>query len=68
MAVICKSGLRGWRCRLQENYTNEAQFEAYAELYGLHTRLGYKTTRGAWLANPIVEGSVKPSDFRKVGR
>ena len=67
MTVICKSGLRGWRCRLQENYADEADFAAYAETYGLHTRLGYKTIHGAWRANPIVEGSVEPSDFRKVG-
>jgi hypothetical protein len=68
MTIICNSGLRGWRCRLRENYANEAEFAAYAETYCLHTRLGFKTIQGAWLANPIVEGSVEPSDFRKVAR
>ena len=35
-------------------------------MYGLHTRLGYKTIVGAWRANPVVQGSVDPSDFRVV--
>jgi len=64
--VKCKSGLRGYQCPLQENYANYEEFERYAETYGLHTRLGYKTSRAAWDANPTVQGSVEPSDFRKV--
>jgi hypothetical protein len=56
----------GWQEKLRDGYANYEEFERYAETYGLHTRLGYKTPRGAWKANPTVQGSVEPSDFRKV--
>ena len=36
MQVTCQSGLRGWQCSLRDNY---AEFERYAETYGLHRRL-----------------------------
>jgi hypothetical protein len=64
--VICRSGLGGWRCRLRRNYASFAEFEAYSETYGLHGRLGFKSAEAAWEANPVVEGSVEPSDFRRV--
>jgi hypothetical protein len=64
--IKCKSGLQGYRCTLHESYGNFGCFEAYAEMYGTHTRLGYKTIKGCWKANPTIEGSVEPSDFRKV--
>jgi hypothetical protein len=66
MRIRCKSGLMGYRCRLRSNYDSFQQFQAYAEMYGLHNRLGYRTIKGAWKANPMVEGSIEPSDFRKV--
>lgn len=64
--VKCKSGIEGWQCRLQENYTDFTEFQIYAELWLLHLRLSYKTIRGAWRANPLIQGSVNPSDFRRV--
>jgi hypothetical protein len=64
--VRCKSGLTGYQCRLQENYASLAEFEEYDRMYHLVSRLGYKTARGAWNANPMIQGSVEPSDFRKV--
>jgi hypothetical protein len=64
--VTCKSGLRGWRGKLQQQYASFEEFQSYAELYGLHRRLGYKSIRVCWEANPTVQGSVEPSDFRKV--
>ena len=63
--AICKSGIRGWRCKLQSNYTDLAEWKRYAETYSLHSRLGYKTPELAWQANPTIEGSVNPGDFRK---
>lgn len=62
----CKSGLEGWQGRLQENYVHFAEFKMFAELYDLHHKLGYVTPKAAWEANPVVQGSVNPSDFRKV--
>lgn len=35
-------------------------------MYGLHARLGYTTALKAWHNNPEVQGSVNPSDFRRV--
>jgi hypothetical protein len=64
--VTCKSGLEGWQARLQENYTGLEEFERYCELYGLHRRLGYRSPAAAWKANPLVQGSVNPKDFRRV--
>ena len=64
--VKCRSGLTGYQCRLRENYRDLEEFVSYAETYGLHTRLGYKTPQAAWKANPMIQGSVDPNDFRKV--
>lgn len=63
--VICQSGLRGWRDFLQNNYESFEEFEAYADTYGLLERLGYEDAQTAWDENPLVEGSVRPSDFRR---
>jgi len=62
--VICRSGIQGWRGNLQENYDSFEEFESYCENFGLHTRLGFETPKEAWDADPIVEGSTNPSDFR----
>lgn len=64
--ITCKSGLTGWRGRLHKVYGSYLSWENSALMYGLHTRLGYKTPKTAWLRNPEVEGSVNPSDYRKV--
>ena len=64
--VICKSGIQGWRARLRVVYNDFEDYYIMSKVYNIHKRLGYKTTRSAWNANPIVEGSVNPSDFRKV--
>ena len=66
MQVKCRTGLRGWQSPLLDNYADFAEFERYAETYGLHRRLGYRSPRAAWNANPTVQGSVEPSDFRSV--
>lgn len=64
--VKCKSGLTGYQCRLQKNYSSFEEFEAYSDTYGVSARLGYKTAEQAWKANPIIQGSVNPSDLRVV--
>lgn len=66
MRVRCKSGLMGYQEKLRRNYDNFDQFEAYSEMYGLHTRLGYKSAKTAWKANPVIQGSTNPTDFRRV--
>ncbi len=64
--IRTKSGKRGWQCRLRENYNSFEEFKAYSEVFGLHVRLGYKSCESAWKHNPIIQGSVSPSDFRRV--
>jgi hypothetical protein len=66
-SIKCRSGLQGYQCRLQENYDSFEQWEAYADMYSLHLKLGFKSPKTAWDANPIIQGSVDPSDFRKIG-
>ncbi len=64
--VVCRSGLTGEQYRLRDSYQNFEEFKAFAEMYGIHTRLGYKTPETAWRANPLVQSSVEPRDLCKV--
>jgi hypothetical protein len=64
--VRCRSGITGWQCRLQENYADYEQFEAYNDIYALIDRLGFNSAQDAWRANPVIQGSVNPADFRTV--
>ena len=64
--VKCQSGLVGWQSRLRSVYNSYDEFENYSKIYGIHSRLGYDTAEAAWEANPVVQGSVIPSDYRKV--
>jgi hypothetical protein len=64
--VTCKSGLKGWQGHLREVYASFCEFEGYSIMYGLHARLGYATPLKAWHDNPEIQGSVNPSDFRRV--
>jgi hypothetical protein len=64
--VRCKSGHLGWRSKLQKVYPSLESFAEYCLFYNLHVRLGYKTPKEAWSANPMCEGSVIPADFCKV--
>jgi hypothetical protein len=63
--VRCKSGIEGWQCRLRKNYSSFGEFERYSDTYGLHRRLSFETAREAWKSNPLVQGSVIPSDFQR---
>jgi hypothetical protein len=62
----CKSGLTGWQGRLHTVYLDLDEWKAYCRNYGLHRRLGYRSAVATWRANPVVQGSVDPSDYRKV--
>lgn len=64
--VKARSGLLGWRQRLQGVYSCFEEFFAYCEIYNNDKTLGYKSPAEAWKENPIVEGSVLPSDYRNV--
>jgi len=64
--VKCQSGLSGWQSRLRSVYSSFEEFEAYSGLYGIYGRLRYSSPEAAWEANPVVQGSVIPSDYKKV--
>lgn len=64
--VKCKSGLRGWQGKLHEVYTDYQQFVDYASIFDIHRRLGFSSMERCWQANPTVQGSVDPSDLRRV--
>lgn len=54
----------GSRYHLRYAYTDFSEWEQFSDIYGLAKRLGYDSALDAWVANPIVEGSINPSDFR----
>ena len=62
--IICESGLTGYQRRLRKSYTDLEEWKSYSQTYGLAERLGFDTAEEAWEANPIIEGSTNPSDFR----
>ncbi len=65
--VKCDSGIEGWQCSLHKNYDNDfEQFKGYDEMHGVAKHLGFRSAKAAWKANPTIQGSVIPSDFRKV--
>lgn len=56
-----------WTAKLRDNYDNDfGQWKAYSDMYGLATRLGFESAEAAWDANPRIQGSVHPSDFKVV--
>lgn len=58
-----------WTSKLRKNYDNNyAQFQAYDETYGVAKRLGYRSAKAAWDANPTIQGSTDPRDFKVVKR
>lgn len=66
MQVRCRSGLMGERSLLRTRYRDFEEFKAYCRNYGIHRRLGYRSMKAAWEANPVIESSTDPSDLRKV--
>lgn len=66
--VKCRSGVIGWQCRLQKSYSDYLDFLTHSRVYGIAERLGFSSAREAWIANPVIQGSVNPSDLRVVSR
>ncbi len=66
MRVKCRSGIKGERSRLRTRYSDFEQFETYSDIYNLAARLGFRSAEEAWEANPVIESSVVPEDFRTV--
>lgn len=51
---------------LHKTYTSYEEFCNYSRIYGIHTRLGFKTMKGAWRVNPRYTYGVNPGDFKRV--
>ena len=64
--VTCRSGIKGYQARLHQLYSDYGEWVLFSEIYNLTERLGFKNTREAWDKNPIIQGSVNPSDYRRV--
>ena len=61
--IICKSGLTGWQMKLQKSYNDINEFSVFCGLYNIHKRLGFKTIKSAWETNPMIQGSILPTDL-----
>lgn len=64
--VTCKSGIKGWQTTLQNNYGTFEEFSSYSELFNIAERLGFSSAEEAWAKNPLIQGSVNPSDLMVV--
>jgi hypothetical protein len=60
------SGLKGWQARIQDVYASFSVFADYCFIYNNHARLGFDTPEEAWEANPVIQGSVLPRDYKVV--
>ena len=56
--------LAKWRGRLRDEYADYDEWCRYSDTYGLAARLGFPSNEAAWEANPMVEGSTNPADYR----
>lgn len=66
MAIRGKSGLKMWTSRVRKLYATLEECEAYCSAYGIADRLGYPDARALWDANPVIGGSVIPSDLKVI--
>jgi len=61
--ITTKSGIKGYQCHLQDNYSSFAEFGGYDDVCNLAARLGFKTAKEAWKVNPVIQFSANPEDF-----
>lgn len=55
-----------WTANLRKVYGSYESWRLHANVYGLTPRLGFDTARAAWDANPVIQGSTNPVDFKIV--
>jgi len=63
-AARAAARLAKWRGRLRDEYAGYEEWCRYSDTYGLAARLGFPSNEAAWEANPTVEGSTNPADYR----
>jgi hypothetical protein len=64
--VVCDSGIKGWQDKLQNVYQSLEELISYDGIYGICKRLGYEDPAQCWEENPTIQGSINPSDLKKV--
>lgn len=55
-----------WNGKLQKQYKSFEEFEVFDEIYNLSNRLGFASAEEAWEANPQIQGSSDPADYKVV--
>ena len=58
-----KSGAKLWTARVQKNYASLAECRYYNRVYGIAKRLGFRSAKALWEANPVIGGSSNPIDL-----
>ena len=58
--------MKTWIGRIQDVYRNAEDLHTYDGIYGICSRLGYRSVIECWEANPLVGGSVHPEDYGRV--
>ena len=58
--------MKTWKLKLRSNYSTFAEWREYSKMYDLAARLGFSDEQAAWDANPMIQGSVNPGDFKVV--
>jgi len=53
-----------WHGNLRDQYQSQADFNAFSKTYALAARLGFSSEKAAWSANPKIQGSTNPADYR----
>lgn len=54
-----------WEGTLRDSYHNRFEmFESYSDLHGIAQRLGFESNKEAWNANPKIQVSSDPRDFK----
>ena len=64
--IVGPIGQRCWQGRLRDQYGSKEEIFAYCEIYNNQGRLGYASPESAWRANPLIQGSVRIMDYRRV--
>jgi hypothetical protein len=55
--------MKTWKSRVRGFYHSLAELEQCDKTYGIAMRCGYKSAEDLWVANPMIGGSIDPSDF-----
>lgn len=56
-----------WKDNLQNVYEGDFEtFRSYSDMYSLAERLGFTSAEEAWQANPFIQGSTNPEDYKVV--